>query len=55
MTKRSNLRMSCRKCHCEYKKDGFEISVIIQCEQKYDITLNPKIKQHLSFEIMMPD
>ena len=55
MTKRSNIRMSCRTCHCECKIDGFIISVLTPCKQKYEMTLNPKIKQHLSFKIMRLD
>ena len=55
MTKGSNLRMSCRKNHCECKRDGLDISVLTPCKQNYEMTLNPKIKQHLSFKIVMLD
>ena len=49
MTKGSNLRMSCRKYHCEYKRGGLDISVLTPCKQKYEMTLNPKIKQTFIF------
>ena len=39
----------------ECKRDGLDISVLTPCKQKYEMTLNPKIKQHLSFKIMMLD
>ena len=52
MTKRSNLRMSCRKCHCECKIDGFDITVLTPSKE---MNLNPKIKQHLSFKTMTLD
>ena len=45
MTKGSHLRMSCRKNHCECKRDGLDVSVLTPCKQKYEMTLNPKIKQ----------